>query len=64
MNRSAILKQAKKYEKRMATFLRDIVAIPSESGQAQDIARSKTPDVEVTIRAELQSQRKLQPSGA
>ncbi len=37
MNHSAILKQSKKYEKQMVAFLREIVAIPSESGQERRV---------------------------
>ncbi|MCZ6655397.1 MAG: YgeY family selenium metabolism-linked hydrolase [Planctomycetota bacterium] len=37
MNRSAILKQSKKYENKMVAFLREIVAIPSESGQERRV---------------------------
>ena len=37
MNHSAILKQSKKYQKKMVAFLREIVAIPSESGQERRV---------------------------
>ena len=37
MDYSTILKQSKKYQKQMVSFLREIVAIPSESGQERRV---------------------------
>ena len=34
---SAVLRQAKRYERKMVAFLRDIIAIPSESGQERRV---------------------------
>ena len=39
MDDSTILKQSKKYEKPMVAFLRDIVAIPSESGRERRVVQ-------------------------
>lgn len=45
---SAYLRQARKYEKKMVRFLRDLVAIPSESAEEGDVIRRIRDELEST----------------